>query len=86
MNAAVNCVRSPPRKGVHALVFCALTYESKPMLRTIYAALAARGRLKNSAESVDSLFCSEATGVPMTLGAPSEMGIGHRYRAAIAVG
>ena len=47
--------------GLHALVFTAIpNLPSKPML------------YKNSAESVDSPFCKRATGVPMTLGAPSE--------------
>ncbi len=46
------------------------------MLYTYLRCASRPGCLKNSAESVDSLFCKRATGVPMTLGAP-RMGIGH---------
>lgn len=58
--------------GLHALVFAAIpNLPSKPMLYTIYAALAA-GVFEELAESVGSPFCKRATGVPMALGAPSE--------------
>lgn len=57
--------------GLHALVFAAIpNLPSKPMLYTIYAALAAG--VFDSAESVGSPFCKRATGVPMALGASSE--------------
>ena len=40
--AGLRCLRSPPRGGLHALVFAAIpNLPSKPMLYTIYAALAA---------------------------------------------
>ena len=72
--------------GLHALVFAALpNLPSKPMLYTIYAALAA-GVCEELGRVCGFAVLQRATGVPMALGAPRSGHWTRRYRGNTACG